>query len=129
MFQIDSMSRVPIYEQIICQLEKFILTEALRPGDQIPSVRNVSVTLSVNPVTILKAYSDLDARGLIHSVPGRGYFVSDGAKEALSKNKLSLLDDIAEIAAELSMAGIPLESVLDRIKEVYEKNSDERNDD
>ena len=129
MFQIDSMSRTPIYEQIICQLEKFILTEALKPGDQIPSVRSVSVNLSVTPVTILKAYSDLDGRGIIHSVPGRGYFVSDGAKEALSRNKLSLLDDISRIASELSMAGIPLDTVLDCINEVYLKNSNERNDD
>ena len=124
MFQIDSMSRVPIYEQIIDQLEKFILTGTITPGEQIPSVRSVSVQLSINPVTILKAYSDLDARGLIHSVPGKGYFVSDGAKEALSKNKLSILGDIHRLASELSLAGIPLEAVIDEVKSAYDKASE-----
>lgn len=122
MFQIDSMSRVPIYEQIIDQLEKFILTGTLSPGEQIPSVRSLSVQLSINPVTILKAYSELDTRGLIHSVPGRGYFVCENAKDALSHNKMSLLDDISEMASELSLAGIPMETVIERVKAAYSTN-------
>ena len=56
MFQVDVMSRTPIYEQLIEQMEKFILTGTLREGDQIPSVRSLSVKLSVNHITILKAF-------------------------------------------------------------------------
>ena len=71
MFQIDAMSREPVYEQIIHQVEQFILTDVLQPEAQIPSVRSVSMTNSINPRTILKAYTELDARGLIQSVPGK----------------------------------------------------------
>ena len=119
MVQIDPMSRVPIYEQIKSQLERFILTGTISPGEQIPSVRNMSLELSVNPVTILKAYSELDSQGLIHSVPGRGYFVCDGAREAISKKKALLLDAVSDMAAEMALAGIPEEMLLERISAAY----------
>ena len=76
MFQIDNMSRTPVYEQIITQVEKFILGRLLSAGDQLPSVRSLSVELSVNPNTIQKAYGELDVRGIVTTVPGRGCFVS-----------------------------------------------------
>ena len=80
MFQIDSFSRVPVYEQIINQLEHFILTGILVADTQIPSVRNLSVSLSINPNTIQKAYAELDRNGIIYSVPGRGCFITKEAK-------------------------------------------------
>ncbi|MBR6807731.1 MAG: GntR family transcriptional regulator [Clostridia bacterium] len=127
MFQIDPMSRTPIYEQLIEQTEKFILTGAISAGDQIPSVRSVSVELSVNPVTILKAYSDLSSRGIIKSVPGRGYFVCSDAKEKLSAGKSELLFEVSTLASELALAGIPMEAVIKKIEEAY--GNFERKDD
>ena len=128
MFQIDPMSRTPIYEQIIEQTEKFILTGAITPGDQIPSVRSVSVQLSVNPVTILKAYTDLSNRGLIQSVPGRGYFVCNDAREKLSEGKASLLSEVSALASELALAGIPMEAVIKKIEEAYGKCTGKEDD-
>ncbi|MCI9450495.1 MAG: GntR family transcriptional regulator [Clostridiales bacterium] len=127
MFRIDAMSRTPIYEQIISQCEKFILTGTLKPGDQIPSVRSLSVELSINPVTILKAYSQLDGRGLIHSVPGRGYFVCDDAEKALAETKLGLIDKIRGMAYELALAGIPESSVQACVSEGYRSASEKKN--
>ena len=91
MFQIDPMSREPVYEQIIQQVQQFILTDVLQPGGQIPSVRSVSMTNSINPRTILKAYTELDAKGLIQSVPGKGYYVCADAKQKLLEKGLSLI--------------------------------------
>ena len=71
MFQIDPLSRTPVYEQIIEQVQRLITAGVLRPGDQIPSVRGLSLTLRINPNTIQKAYSELDGAGLITSVPAR----------------------------------------------------------
>ena len=67
MYQIDVMSRTPVYEQIIRQTEEFILKGVLKPGDRMPSVRTLSVELSVNPNTIQKAIAELDRRTLIKS--------------------------------------------------------------
>jgi len=69
---IDSMSRQPVYEQIVDQVEQMILSGLMRPGEQLPSVRSLSLELSINPNTIQKAYAELDGRGIIYTLPGRG---------------------------------------------------------
>jgi len=121
MFQIDPLSRVPVYEQLVEQVESYILTGLLEPNSQLPSVRNLSVTLSVNPNTIQKAIIELDRRGLVYSVPGKGCFIAENAKETLSKAKHGRMDELIEIATELKLAGVPKDEVIDNINIVYSK--------
>lgn len=119
MFQIDTMSRVPIYEQIVNQLEYFVLNGILKEGEQIPSVRNLSVELSINPNTIQKAYFELDKRGIIQSVPGRGCFVTESAKNILSAKKREQLGDLKFLVNELALADIRKEEIISCVEEVY----------
>ena len=128
MFQIDSFSRTPVYEQIVNQLEHFILTGILTADTQIPSVRNLSLTLSINPNTIQKAYAELDRNGIIYSVPGRGCFITKEAKEILSNQKMGKLSNLKEIINELKLAGLPMDTVIATVKEVYNIKEDKRND-
>ncbi len=116
------MSRTPIYEQIRSQLESFILTGIIKEGDKIPSVRSLSVELSVTPVTVLKAFGELDSAGVIRSVPGKGYFVCEGARELLSVKKRRLLDEVESLASQLASASVDIEDVLARVRLAYEKN-------
>mgnify|MGYP002518479841 FL=1 len=127
MFQIDSFSRTPVYEQIVNQLEHFILTGILTADTQIPSVRNLSVTLSINPNTIQKAYAELDRNGIIYSVPGRGCFITKEAKEILSNKKMGKLSNLKEIINELKLAGLPMDTVIATVKEVYNIKEDNKN--
>jgi len=120
MFQIDTMSRMPIYEQVVNQLEYFVLNGILKEGEQIPSVRNLSVDLSINPNTIQKAYFELDKRGIIQSVPGRGCFVTDYAKDILSAKKREQLADLKILVNELALAEVRKEEVISCIEEVYD---------
>ncbi|MBQ7474768.1 MAG: GntR family transcriptional regulator [Clostridia bacterium] len=119
MFQIDPLSRTPIYEQIIKQLEKFIAAGTLREGDRIPSVRSVSASSGVNPVTILKSYAELDSRGLIASVPGRGYYVCEGARNILAGIKLGEAEGLRRTLSELCGLGVPRSTVHELVDEVY----------
>ncbi len=121
MFQIDAMSRTPVYEQLIGQMEKFILSGVLKPGEQIPSVRRLSLELTVNPNTILKAYGDLDARGLIRSVPGRGYFVCENAYEVLRTRQTEHLKELRMELVGMALAGIERETVLRCVDDAYER--------
>ena len=121
MFQIDPFSRTPIYEQIIEQTERFILSDILRPSDQLPSVRALSVQHSVNPRTILKAYQDLDARGIIQPVPGKGYYVCPDAKSLLCSDSRELLDEFAALAQRLAEAGVTRAEIEARIDSIYNK--------
>lgn len=120
MFQIDAMSRTPVYEQIIDQIESFILTGILKPKEQIPSVRSLSIELSINPNTIQKAYSDLDRRGIIYSVPGRGCFVSEESSAILSAAKFNKLGELTDFIKTLAIAGIPKNEILKCVDSAYE---------
>ena len=115
MFQIDAMSREPVYEQIIHQVEQFILTDVLQPEAQIPSVRSVSMTNSINPRTILKAYTELDARGLIQSVPGKGYYVCADAQQKLREK----MKDLTEMLTALAMAGVTKEEITACVEQAF----------
>lgn len=106
MFSIDNMSRTPVYEQIITQVERFIDAGLLKAGDKLPSVRSLSVDLSVNPNTIQKAFAELDGSGLIVSVPGKGSFVSDDAANILRERSRSKTDEFVAMAKQLYQAGI-----------------------
>lgn len=119
MFIIDAMSRMPLFEQIKIQLERFIQNGTIVEGEQIPSIRNLSLELSINPNTILKAYTELDNMGLIYSVPGRGYFVCQNAREVLAKTAIKRLDELEGVFFELAQSGITQEQIKQRVDKVY----------
>ena len=106
MFRIDALSRQPVYEQIIDQLERLVLAGVIKPGEQIPSVRSLSVQLSINPNTIQKAYAELDRRGILCSVPGRGCYISENARALLAEYRRRDLGQIEELSRGLALAGI-----------------------
>ena len=116
MFRIDGMSRTPVYEQIIEQVEKLVSLGILKAGDQLPSVRSMSIELSVNPNTIQKAYSELDARGIARSVPGKGCFIADTAGEMLRSAARKKLADLSELVRELSLSGVTMEEINDAVE-------------
>jgi GntR family transcriptional regulator len=76
-FRLDTTSGVPSYLQLVQQVEHALRAGRLRPGDQLPLVREVVAELSINPNTVLKAYRQLEAQGLTQGRPGLGTFVSD----------------------------------------------------
>ncbi|NLN80959.1 MAG: GntR family transcriptional regulator [Clostridiales bacterium] len=120
MFSIDIMSRQPIYEQIIEQLERYILSDLLKPGDQLPSVREMSVRLSINPNTIQKAYSELDHRGILCSVPGRGCFISENAVPILSEMRRKDIEKLEDLVYNLALAGVEKEKTISIVEKAYE---------
>jgi len=127
MFQVDAMSRIPVYEQIVEQMERFILAGIMNPNDKLPSVRNLSVELAINPNTIQKSYTELDRRGVIYSVPGRGSFVAADALERIGGNKRMKLNELKELMKELKLAGITFEEVEECLKTVYSETEDGEN--
>ena len=119
MFVVDVMSRVPVYEQIIKQVEEQVLTGILKEGDKLPSVRSLSVKLSINPNTIQKAYTGLDRRQLIITVPGKGSFISEKAIEVVGANSREKMTELNKIIRELALAGVTKEEIINNIEEVF----------
>ena len=122
MFQIDRMGRKPIYEQIIEQTELLIASGVLKPGDQLPSVRALSQTLSANPNTLQKAYAELERDGITSSAPGNGRFIGKDAKERIKERMMSLLGDIEHLSAKLHVAGIDKQLALDAVEKGYRRD-------
>lgn len=119
MFVVDVMSRVPVYEQIIKQVEEQALTGILKEGDKLPSVRSLSVKLSINPNTIQKAYTELDRRQLIITVPGKGSFISEKAIEVVGANSREKMTELNKIIRELALTGVTKEEIINNIEEVF----------
>lgn len=77
MFQLDLKSRKSIYEQVMDNLKELIMTETLAAGEKLPSVRELSKQITVNPNTVQKAYRQLELQGYIYTTSGVGTFVAD----------------------------------------------------
>jgi len=89
-FRLDSRSGVPTYLQLVQQVENAIRLGYLRRGDQLPRIRDVVASLSINPNTVLKAYRDLEQKSLIGARPGLGTFV-EAAPETVGLTELTAL--------------------------------------
>jgi GntR family transcriptional regulator len=74
-FRLDPSSGVPTYLQLVQQVEHALRLGYLKPGDQLPKVRDVVALLAINPNTVLKAYRELETKGLAAGRPGQGTFV------------------------------------------------------
>lgn len=106
----------PIYEQVKFGLRRLVLTGVLNPDDKMPSVRELSAQLAINPNTVQRAYRELEAEGYIYSVPGKGSFVA--ADKQVDHARIdTLLKQLDEAVSELSYMGYSQEDLIHRIKE------------
>jgi GntR family transcriptional regulator len=115
---VDLKSGVPIYRQIIDQVKSGIATGALGPGDRLPTVRQLSVDLSVNPNTVSRAYNELELTGLVETHMGSGTFIGHKRVERDELEHRRILDQICqEFLARASSHGFTLEDILDTLRQ------------
>src|ERR1700727_861435 len=76
-FRLDGQSGVPVYRQLIDQVQGAIATGKLRPGDQLPTGRLVAGELAINPNTALRAYREMEIRGILDTQQGTGTFIAE----------------------------------------------------
>lgn len=112
MIILDYRDRRPLNEQVAEKLQALILKGALPPGSRMPSVRELSMELSINPNTVQRAYSELERRGLIYPVRGRGNFVSEDAGIA-ERKKGEALEALRAALDACASAGIPRDEALE----------------
>ena len=122
MLLIDKLSGKPVYEQIVEGVEKNILMGVFSPGSVLPSIRELSATLSVNPNTIQKSYAELIRRGIIIPSPGSGTYVAPDAIEKIRHAAGSKLEQLEALVAELVLADVPRSDVLATVCAVYARS-------
>ena len=121
MLIVDKYSSTPIYEQIVDGIEKEILLGFLREGDAVASVRELSVTLGINPNTIQKAYIELERRGVTIALSGRGSFVREGALDSIREREKKKIERLRSLARELRLAGIDKAELIAAIECAYKE--------
>ena len=121
MFQIDPLSRIPVYEQIVTQAENMVTKDVLKPGDPLPSVRSLSIQMSINPNTIQKAYTELERRGLLVSVSGKGSFVRKNLDDFFFRLRARQRKQFEDLVRELQKGGVPLSVLEESLHAIYEK--------
>ena len=104
----------PFYEQVKEDLRRMVVSGALRPGDKLPSVRELAGKLAINPNTIQRAYRELEAEGYIVSVPGKGSFAAEREPEN-ERRRSELLETLSETVRELLWLGMSAEEITARI--------------
>jgi len=117
-FRLDLTSGVPVYRQIIDQVLGAIASGSLAGGDQLPTVRQLAVDLSINPNTVVRAYRELEIRGIVTTQQGIGTFITlqqIRPDEAERQRQLSQL--VGEFMARVGAAGFTGDEVLGRISE------------
>lgn len=121
MYQIDSQSRIPVYEQITEQTERYILTGIFRSGDQMQSVRSLSLELKLNPNTVQRAYTELDRKGLTYTITGVGSYISEDALDILKGEKRGMLQNLVPQLKELALSGVQKSEMMELIESVYKE--------
>lgn len=116
--RLDLRSGVPVYRQIIDQVRAGVASGALKTGDQLPTVRQLAVDLTVNPNTVLRAYRELELGGLLETQQGTGTFITekkikhDEAERARQLNQI-----VGEFLARAGAAGFTAKELLEGLRE------------
>lgn len=117
---IDINSSVAVYVQIENHVQFAIASGRLTPGDQLPSVRELSERLGVNPNTVAKAYRDLEVMGLLYTRRGMGVFVNRGIETKCREDcRKRIVQRMHEVIAEAKASGMSRKEVMDVAEKSY----------
>jgi GntR family transcriptional regulator len=118
-FRLDLRSGVPVYRQIMDQVMGGIAAGSLAAGNQLPTVRQLAVDLSINPNTVLRAYRELEIRGILETHQGTGTFITqqklkrDDVERQRGLNQL-----VGEFTARAGAAGFTIGEMMERLQDM-----------
>ncbi|MEV0704517.1 GntR family transcriptional regulator [Saccharopolyspora sp. NPDC050389] len=110
-FRVDSGTGVPPYRQLVHQVEHALRLGQLKVGDRLPTVKEVAKNLVINPNTVLKAYRELEHKGLAKGRPGAGTFIERGLTGLPAEKQAELRAGLEEWLAEAHRAGMDAEGI------------------
>lgn len=117
-FRIDPHSGVPVYRQVMDQVKYYVAAGTLRAGDTLPSIRELAQSVSVNPTTVVKAYTELEHAGVIEMRHGKGAFVVGGTGARSEREREKALRRLArQLAVEATQMGAAPKQVFRVLQE------------
>lgn len=119
--QIDPRSATPLYAQIAGRLRVAVAAGELRPGEPLPSVRQLASRLRVNPATVVQAYRDLETEGFVEMRQGAGTFVKEVVPERrATERSRQAIDLVRQMIAEAGRLGLTSKELLQAIEQELE---------
>ncbi len=116
---INPGDELPIYRQIMRQITDAIAGGRIQPGEQLPSHRELAERLVIAPLTVKKAYDELERQGLIETQRGKGTFVSKGLPDVDPEQLRERLRDSAQrLLSQAALSGVPLTEVINLLEEI-----------
>lgn len=110
----------PLYEQVVDGIKEQVIKGMLRPGDQIPSIRQLAGMLTITPNTVSKAYQELERQNVIETVRGKGTFVAQVQEVPINAVKISQIKrELKKVCVDWHYTGQSKEQLLEEIEEVY----------
>ena len=129
-FRLDGASGVPTYLQLVQQVEHALRLGYLKPGDQLPKVRDVVSSLAINPNTVLKAYRELETKGLAAGRPGQGMFVQATLSQVALPELAALQRALLGWLGTADAAGLDEDGIValftSALRDFYERRGDQR---
>ncbi len=119
MLKLSYGDRRPIYEQIKEKIKSLIISGVLKENERIPSVRELAVSMAINPNTIQKAYKELEGEGYIYSLRSKGYFVAPVDTVQVSGKIDALTESLRANVRELYFLGVEKEKIDNTVREIY----------
>ena len=118
-FRLDLNSGVPVYRQIIDQVRGGVASGALAVGDQLPTVRQLAVDLSINPNTVVRAYRELELGGLLETHQGTGTFIStQKLRGGEAERERQLAQIVGDCVARAGAAGFTVEDLIGQLHDL-----------
>jgi len=129
-FRLDPGSGVPTYLQLVQQVEHALRLGYLKPGDQLPKVRDVVASLAINPNTVLKAYRDLETKGLAAGRPGQGTFIQATLNQIALPELTELRRSLSGWLTTADVTGLDEDGIValftSALRDFYERRSGSR---
>ena len=126
-FKLDLASGVPVYRQIMDHVMAGVAAGTLSTGDQLPTVRQLAVDLEINPNTVVRAYKELEIRGLLETHHGTGTFIGSNKVKRSDVDRQRQLSQLAgDFVARAGSAGFAVEELLEHLQELQSDSKKKR---
>lgn len=119
---ISNSSNTPIYEQIKEQIKSKILSNELKSGDILPSIRNLAKDLRISVITTKNAYEELEREGYVETIPGKGTYIASKNVEIIKEEQMQKIEGLIDTAVSIAkISGISKKEIKDILDILYEE--------
>lgn len=119
---ISNSSNIPLYEQVKEQIKNKIVSNELKAGELLPSIRNLAKGLRISVITTKNAYEELEKEGYVETIPGKGTYVANKNTEIIRDEQLQKIENLIDTAVSIAkISGISKKEIEDMLSILYEE--------